>query len=204
MQRYISELVKDAINATALSWLDRVCGMVETIQEKVVTANGTTVKQYPAYRHPGQRGCDAGNNYDRCIPDTKFKSLIYLEADSPNVETTTANYDEYSMRINVVIWCNLTKINPSYYDATAIADELMGSLPDRLTALGAYHTIRLDIVGCSRDTGMINKYSYDEAESQYLIYPFDFSVITLNLRYRRTNNCHGSTVLNPSTCNKYT
>lgn len=204
MQRDICELVKDAINATSLGWLDRVCGMVETIQEKVVTANGTVVKQYPAYRNPRQRGCDAGNSYQRCTPDTKLRSLVYLEAEEPNSEALTANYTEYAMRVNVVVWCNLKQINPVYYDASDIADELMGTLPDRLTASGAYHTIRLDVNGCSRDVGIINKYSYDEAESQYLIYPFDFTIISMMVRFRRTNNCHGSTVLNPSSCKNYT
>jgi len=126
-----------------------------------------------------------------------------MEAEEPSSEAHTTNYDEYNMRVNLILWLNLTRLNPAYEDASDYADELMGELPDRLAASGAYHTIRVDVNGCSRDLGMVNKYSYDEAESQQWIYPFDFTVISINVRFRRTKTCHADTVYNPSTCQFY-
>jgi hypothetical protein len=204
MQRTLTESIKAAVNATGLTWLDKVCGRVETIQEKIITPNGNITKSYPAYRDPNQTGCAAGNNYQRCSPDTKYKSLVYMEASEPVRDLITANYDEYSMSVDIVIWLNLKKLNNTYANASDFADELMAALPDRLNPTGAYNTIRMDQNGCSRDIAIINKYSYDEAESQYLIYPFDITVISLSVKFRRTKNCHKSTALNPSECNKYT
>ena len=204
MQREICEILKAEIEAINLDWFDRVCGMVETISEKVaVVGGGTNVKQYPAYRNAGQRGCNAANDYTRCIPETALRSLLYMEANEPQQTAHTFKYDEFTMRVNIVLWLNLKKLNPSYMDASDFVDELMGNLPKQLANTTPYHTIRLRLASCQRDLGMMTKYSYDEAESQMFIYPFDFSVVSVDITFRRTANCHGTIIYNPSTCNRH-
>ena len=204
MQRAICEILKAEIEALNLSWFDRVYGMVETISEKVPTVGGgVTVKQYPAYRNPGQRGCNAANDYTKCLPETALRSLLYMEANEPQQTAHTFHYDEFNMRVNIVLWLNLKKLNPSYMDASDFVDELMGELPKALTNTTPYHTLRLHLASCQRDLGIVNKYTYDEAENQMWLYPFDFSVVSVDVKFRRTANCHGSIIYNPSTCNRY-
>lgn len=203
MQREICEILKNEINGLSLVWADRVCGMVEQISEKVMTASGTITKIYPAYRNPNQTGCSANQDYTRCLPETSLRSLLYMEAGEPSRTATTYRYDEYTLPIQVVIWVNLIFINPAYHNASFFADELVGELSAIIGDSAPYNTIRLEFVGESRNLGVVSRYSMDEAESQMWLYPFDFTVVSVNIRFRKTRNCHENVALNPSSCKVY-
>jgi hypothetical protein len=203
MQRIICELLKEAIIDTGLAWLDSVNGMVEPLQIKVGGKTSVITKTIPVYRNPSQTGCKKGNDYTECVPRTALKSLVYLEPDNPSNNAHTGRYDEFDMTVKIILWLNLKQLNIAEETAANYADELMGNLPHSLANLSPYNTIRVDIDNCERNLSDVNKYTYDEAESQMWIYPFDFSVISMKIRFRRTNTCHATTVSNPSVCKIY-
>ncbi len=66
-----------------------------------------------------------------------------MEADEPSKEADTHQYQQYNMRINVVLWLNLKQLNPAYTSASDFIDELMGELTSTLPSSAPYHTIRL-------------------------------------------------------------
>lgn len=203
MQRTIADLIKTAIETSGLDWLDVVCGMVEDVKVTAQSGDGTVTKNVPMYRLPGQTQCEAHNDYIAAIPDTSKDSVIYIEADQPNVVTSTSRYDEFQLPLTVVCWVNLKAINQAYTDASLLTDELLSVIPDSLGSSSPYNTIRVDITNVSRDLATVNKYDYNEAENQMWIYPFDFFTISLRITYRRTRACAGSSSLNPSGCKVY-
>jgi len=203
MERQITELLKTVISTSGLTWLDVVCGMVETVQMKATTPDGTVTHAVPAYRQPGQTGCNKGNDYTLCVPDTSDRSIVYIEAERPNVIKVTTHYDEYTLPVTIVGWLNLKQINVAYENASGLVDELLSVIGSSLPNSAPYNTIRVDMTGSSRDLSVVNKYDYNEAENQMWIYPFDFFTIGLNITFRRKHVCHGSTSLDPSACKTY-
>jgi hypothetical protein len=126
-----------------------------------------------------------------------------MQPETPSNVAHTGRYDEFEMNVKVIVWLNLRRLNEAEEVASNYADELMGNLPHSLANLAPYNTIRMDIDNCERNLSDVNQWSYDEAESQMWIYPFDFSVITLKIKFRRTNSCHATTATNPSSCKTY-
>jgi hypothetical protein len=203
MNRQIAELLKTEIATSGLNWLDQVSGMVEPLQNKVKKGDSNIVKTEPVYRKPFQAGCNVNNDYETCIPRTEKKSVIYIEAEDCQRVNETIRYQEYTLKLSVVCWLNLKQINPAYEDAGIFINELLSVVKSSLPNSAPYNTIRVDFGGVKRDLGTVNKYDYDEAETQLWIYPFDFFVAEFDVTFRRYNVCRENVVLNPQSCKTY-
>jgi len=201
--RAITEELKKAIIATSINWLDVVCGVIEPIKVNIQAGESVKSLTIPAYRQPRQMGCKKGNDYTECVPNTEFKSLIYIEAENPSNKIHTTRYEELEMRCKIVCWLNLNEINTIYDNADDLANELLNSLPSMLPNIAPYHSIRLDIDALHRDIGDVNKYDYNEEENQYWIYPFDFFIIDTTITYRRNKNCNNDTSISSRDCKIY-
>lgn len=159
----------------ALPWLETVypvaqIGRVNTDLERSATATrqasaGGLLRYPTVYRNDGK-------TYQVIIaPDRDKASFAFFEREAPYGVATndlTTNSGQFTYALSLVVWLNLPKIDSlRNYDFTEelVQDCLEYGL---LTALDAVTNIAIE----RRQEAVFNKYDYNLAEKQFLLYPY--------------------------------
>lgn len=171
---------------SALNFADVTAGIVTVATKNQMSENGTAIKTFPIY----EQDCTtcATKDYLSLIPDEKYRSIIYFEELS-NTITSQTNYEiKISSDIRLIAWFNLKKIG-----ATVSSDTLLRliaqAIPDTLADFSDIENTRITLTGIpNKAPTLFSQYSYNEAERQYLLFPFDYGVLNYTVTYS-LNKC---------------
>ena len=186
-----------------LNFADRVAGIALPVSRKILDdGNQTVTKVFPVYKNTPEE-CEGGD-YIILTPDDKFKSVIYFEEISSNIESQTNHEYKLIHDIRSVGWFNLKKINKTVESDTLLR-LILQAMPQSLTVI---QETALDVFNVQiRLTGIENKspqlfssYTYDEAETQYLIFPYDYGALRFTVTYSM-NKCVDDITITPN-CGK--
>lgn len=172
---------------SALNFADRVAGIVTAASQKVMAVDNTMVlKTCPIYQNTPVT-CESGD-YILCVPDEKFKSIIYFEEIS-NVIESQSNYDyQMSADVRLVGWFNLKKINQNV-TADTLMRLILQSINENVPEFGGVFNVKIRLTGFENKSPQIfSAYTYDEAETQYLLFPYDYGSLRFTVTYRM-NKC---------------
>lgn len=191
MIRKLGDLIINEISG--LSFVDHIGGIVKELE---VTEEGTTNK-YPNILNTTTL------KHDVFLPETKYKSVIFLE---DNGVTSTGNdnrYNNYEANIRLIAWYNLPKINSTYYDGALLTQTIIYTIPDTLANSDYLTKICIDIVGeVAKTKAIFGKYDFKEDKWQYLNYPYDYAAIDLKVKFSvpRNSSCFDAIVIDPQGC----
>jgi len=171
---------------------DKYAGVVKTIVYNDKALNGSTIKKsFPADCRMSLSACQSGSQYLDLCPDTSKKSVMYFEDAGTRLIKREGNYLYWSASLDLVAWINMPKIgfNGCSYAGIAIMS-IIKQLPVRPFNQGDYHMIEIDFIGEKpKNQNPFSKYSYDEAIDQFLMYPFDYFVLALQVNFRMDLRC---------------
>lgn len=186
---------------TTLNFADRVAGICYPVELPVLSENNTTViKRFPVIENQNKSQCD-GNDYISLIPDDKLKSLIYHELISDRIDEDNDSYQQHTATVRLVAWFNLRNINAALTNCEQLLQLVNNKIPFQIADFGTAYRITCETTDKRiRDKSIFSQWSYEESEKQYLIYPFDFGHLTLQISYR-LNKCAEDIVINPNSCN---
>jgi hypothetical protein len=130
---------------------------------------------------------------------------MYFEDVSKAVLEVNRDYTSMEAVIRLVGWFNLKKINSSLTDADLMLMNVINAIPETYPPLpGAtpyLNRIRVMFAGQEpRSADIFGAYSYDEAEKQYLIYPFDYWAINYRILYSVAPSCVPEVEIIPDPC----
>lgn len=188
---------------TPLIFTDTVAGCVTTISQNVPGLNNKIqVKKFPAYYNDILDLCSNYKTYKDLIPNSKKKSILYFEESGVQGLSSDAHYNYIRANIKLIFWCNLKNINKLYIDSYLLKQAIIKSIPDVLPNIAdRFSFIRATLKGeDKKDVAIFNKYSYNEEEKQYLIYPFDYFSLNYQIDFYENKYCEEQIVLNPETC----
>lgn len=166
----------------ALNFVDKIGGVVYPFQQKRMGEGGQPViKTIPIY----------GNNPTVCVnepyidlvPDDRYKSVVYFEADNENMVTEATHQGQVTTIANLTMigWFNMPKINASLTSAEGMIRAMTSVVLGVWDITGAHCVV--EVTGFRyRDPSIFSEYTYDEAEKQYLIYPFDFGAVEFEVQ----------------------
>ena len=186
---------------TALNFSDRVAGISYILELPVLTDNNQTViKRFPAVQNTNKNQC-ALNDYVELIPDDSLKSLVYFELLSNNIQEENLQYQQYQATVRLTAWFNLRNINENLTNCEQLLQLINNAIPFRLDDFSNTYRITIETSDKRiRDKTIFSAYTYNEAEKQYLIYPFDFGHINLTINYR-VDKCATDITIDPNPCN---
>jgi hypothetical protein len=177
--------VKDA------PYLDRTSGMVQVFERSIENeAGGTTVKKIPVTSSATFQDC--GRKLADMIPNSKCKGMLYFEDGGISSPTPVRAGMQYTSRLRLVCWLNTERITGAanmQLTARAVTD-----LITRLTgnpfncAPFSRVTVKVDAIPV-QDKAIFNKYDYSEADLQYLMSPYEYFGIDLQVTYYVANTC---------------
>ena len=184
-----------------LSFIDKYAGVVRVIKMK--STEGKIIS-FPADCKTTFDECSKGKRYLDLCPDSSKKSLVYLE-DTTGLRQIKKEgaIQSYNAQLNLIGWLNLPKlgVEECSYSALAIAAILKKLSIPRFND-GIFHYIDIKIIGQQPKTlDPFSKYNYDETINQYLMYPYDYFVLALDVDFNFDTRCLKDAMLNePLNC----
>lgn len=188
----------------SLPFVDKYAGAVKVLSYKD-PASDNIVKRFPVDCNMDLENCKKGKRYLDLCPDDKKKSVMYLEDLGIRMVQREGNYTFWRSSFDLVCWLNLPKIG--YQEGCSYSTLAIGGIQKKLLvqqfhALGAYQYITINIIGQRPKTeNPFAKYSYDETVNQFLMYPYDYFVLNLEIDFRMDIRCFKITEIeDPANC----
>lgn len=201
------ELKEILLKDGGVPFVDVIAGMVQTITDKIEGENGIPItKRYPV--------SDDTNIADNCqfsperilTPDSRKKGLIYFEDYGTRpINKSNSGTFYYKSKLRMVVWLNRARITGDRY--SQITGAGVTYLLDKLKAgeyygnIGFYQRFKVDVESIEpQESAIFNKYTYNEADLQYLRPPFEFFAINLSVEYGINKRCINQIEIKDKVC----
>jgi len=127
----------------------------------------------------------------RLVPDSDLTSLMYWEVGSdPSVVEDHNGYDIMEAQLKLVCWYNYQKVDPDMYDPSYLIAEIKSQIPFKIGNFECLVAVTCSLAGEERNDGSIfTQYTYNDPESQFFKYPYDYFVLTFDIGYRVVRGC---------------
>ncbi|HBR22853.1 MAG TPA: hypothetical protein DD713_09975 [Nitrospiraceae bacterium] len=189
MNNKIANILKDQISD--LTWIDKIAGLVQTLNFRQKTGDNITEKSYPISCDISEDACLKGAYQDLC-PNSKKKSILYFEDKGVVLDRMEGNRMYYVSSLRLVCWLNLQLIQ----DEGCIKDVTgCGTSGDYvIEVIKKFNYVPFDVGGLymimiqppsqvERSVEIFSKYSYNEEALQYLLFPFDYFSLDIETRF---------------------
>lgn len=180
-----------------LPYIDRKSGIVQVISKKIkVSDSEFVIKKYPVSTIADLASCQNNTNaytaYDM-IPNSKLKGLLYFEDNGTTILGRRSSSQQYNSNMRLVCWLNTKNIKGTGADLT-LGAKVMNNLIQLLTASSfnsePFINILVKVTKIPEmNADIFSPYTYDETVTQYLMSPFDFFAIDLNISFYLPRNC---------------
>lgn len=198
----INTIVKNIIPyLEALNFSEVVGGIATTIsQNKPIKDNKIIVKKFPAYYNENKTTCSASDYID-LVPNSNKRSIIYFENNGIKISPINGNIIECVADVRLLCWANLKKINDTFINADMLKLLVIQAMPVSLSNVFPYSFIRIELTGEeTKNVSIFSKYTYNEEEKQYLIYPFDYFALNYEISFYVGINCIDPILISPAVC----
>ena len=180
-----------------LNFSEIVGGLSTTITKPIDNKGSTINKRFPVYY---DKALNTGDYID-LTPDSDYKSIMWFVDSGSNVTQPQDKYISMVYTVRLFMWFNLKKINKTLIDTSALVPLVMAQIPNSMNKTGYATAIRIRPTSFpSKNATLFSGYDFNEPDKQYLIYPFDYSVIDYQINFNIPINCIDDIILNPSTC----
>lgn len=202
MQKELSRVLRNKL--TGLPFVDVLAGLAQTVttEEANQETGAKIVKRFPVSYDVLGKECE-GTEIS-LIPDSDRKSIIYFEDFGIATNGRLHGQTQYISNLRLICWMNRANLVGGHY--VPIAGRCMSSMIDIFVGKNPEHVdmfIRLAISVARiqpQDAGLFNRYTYNEADRQYLRPPFEFFGIDLSCTYQVPAKCLGAINWNLEQC----
>lgn len=178
MNQTIANIIKAYIEC--LDFVDKIAGLVQTVFLNITDESGVKVqKSFPVSCTTTVDDCKNGL-YNDLTPDSKYKTVIYFEDGGVTFNRREGNFICYTSRLKLVCWINVGKNEacPDGVPCTQGAEfikQIICQLPEHPVNISPFARVYPVVVSEDiRSNSIFSKYTYNEKQSQYLMYPFDY------------------------------
>jgi hypothetical protein len=198
----IRKIVKEILPyLSVLNFSETVAGCVTTLSvNRPAKDNKVVIKKYPVYINTNKDVCD-NSDYIALVPNSDKKSIIYFEENGIRSKMINNNLIEITANVKLIFWCNLKRINSTFTDAELLKLNIIKAIPDTIANIFPYSFVRINYIGeDAKNVSIFSKYTYNEEEKQYLIYPFDYFALNYEILFQVGKNCVEDIVISPAEC----
>ena len=195
MNNTIANIIKAKIED--LDFVDKIAGLVSTVYMNITDENGVKVqKAYPVACDVTAEDCKQGAYNDLC-PDSKYKTVIYFEDRGVSFDRREGKFIYYKSNLRLVCWINIAKINSDCcHDGTDcsmsadIIKEIICAMPEHPTNISPFAMVYPVITSQEiRSNSIFSQYTYNEKQTQYLLFPFDYFALNIETDFAVCQNC---------------
>jgi hypothetical protein len=178
---------------TDAAYLDRTSGIVQVLRRMdQISQDGPLIEKRIPYAHDASL-IDNTVSGNAMIPNSAFKSCLYFEDQGISKVSAGTRGITYDSRMRLVCWMNMRLAFGDYNTAkTAL---VMADIISRLTTVRNFNSGFFSTLNCSvtnipaQNAAIFQDYDYSEVEAQYMMPPFDFFALELNIRFTVPQEC---------------
>ena len=207
MNKELSVILRDKI--ADAPYLERLSGLVQVF-EKTIAVDGeagrTIKKKIPVTSFATFQECESNNQAQvAMVPNSKYKGILYFEDGGINTPTPSRGGMQYISRLRLVCWLN-TKLITGQTDmslTTRVIADILGRFAGNPFNVSPFTKIAVKVANIpAQDKSIFSPYDYSEAETQYLMAPFEYFALDLNISYTIPFLCVTdiSVTEDPNTC----
>lgn len=191
MTNEIGEIIKSKL--ADLSFIEKLAGVVKIMNTTAMDANNRSVrKSFPIACNMTYEDCSVKGMYMDLVPNSKVKSIVYLEDQGIRKLNNNGANKVYQATYLLVGWLNLKKLGITDCSGSgkAVAN-ILRVLDLKPFNSGIYLKIQIEDLGQNAaSNNPFAKYTYDEDKTQYLMYPYDYFSIPLQVTFEiNTSTC---------------
>lgn len=195
MNRAISYKLAQLLSADLSGFIDRFGGLVQIAEKEVVGDAKTKVDKFPIADQHIINGteCSVNGANISFIPDSTLKGISYFEDAGITPGLFRAGLQQFTSRLRLVLWLNPQKFQASVaqnismqVQSTAFATLLAVRSKNYGGLLGV--TVSINKIQ-PQDSSIFSKYTYNAAQSQYLLLPYQFMAFDLDINFRIKPGC---------------
>ena len=181
MNNIIANILKSRIET--IDWSEKVAGLVQTANIRVKNGESITDKSYPISCNVSYEACIKGT-YDQLAPDSKKKSIMYFEDRGVSFVEREGNRMKFRSSLRLVGWLNLCLIDDSCGVSGNYVIDVIKALPSKPFSTADFISIAITSISqVERSVDIFSRYTYNEQATQYLMYPFDYFALDLEMEY---------------------
>jgi len=131
-------------------------------------------------------------------PDSTKKSIMYFEQNgAPNVVEDHNEWYGVEATLSLVCWFNYQEVDPDMYDPAYLEAQIVSAIPFKLGSFECLTAVTCAFAGQDHNDGSIfTKYTYNEPESQFFKYPYEYFVLNFDISYRVVRVCDENDIEN--------
>lgn len=188
MNQTVANILKDYLEDCDCDFVDKIAGLVQTVHLNISNQDGTkTEKTFPVSCNFTAEDCKQGL-YNDLTPDSKYKTVIYFEDGGVSFNERKGNFVYYTSTLKLVCWINTILYKADWCGqgvpctvGAEIIKKIICCFPSQPVTITPYVRFLPTIVSEDiRSNSIFSKYTYNELQTQYLLYPYDF--FALNIR----------------------
>lgn len=173
-----------------LPFVDKYAGVVRTLSYTDTVEGKVIKKTFPASAQITLQACESGRYRDLC-PDSNKKSVLYLEDKGARYISDEGPKKFWRASYQLVCWLNLPKLGYTSTEYSSIAIQgILSKFPVTPFNSGIYQRIKINTQAQqAKNINPFVKYTYEETINQFLMYPFDYFVLDLEVDFIVNKNC---------------
>lgn len=182
----IKEFLKD------LTFIDRLAGVVRVITKTDIVEKRKVISKFPVACDVSPEECVTSDKYFDLVPDSSKGCIVYLEDLGVIFRGQDGGKQVYKAKYKLVGWVNNAKLG---YEDCSVTGKIIASIINVFPVVpfndGIYLSGSVVVQGQEPKTGQnpFAKYSYDEKISQYLLYPFDYFSLFIDVNFTINKKC---------------
>ena len=175
-----------------LPFIDKYAGVVKVITYNQPTDDGKVLKKiFPVSCRLSQEDCvTSGQHLDLC-PDSKKKSVLYLEDKYVRFIKRDGDIFYFQASFDLICWLNIPLLGLS--DCTISSKAILSTINSLVSQpfnSSIYQRVSISPLGEEGKTrNPFAKYTYDETINQFLMHPYDYFILPINVDFAINKKC---------------
>lgn len=175
-------------------FIDKLAGVVKTITKSDIGQNNTRVsKTFPVACGTSYTDCNNPSIYTDLVPNSNLGCIVYFEDLGVRLISEDGHKRNWKGSYRLVGWINQKKLG---YNDCSITGQVVNTIINQFpksffNVTGSiYQKCSIEVLGQDpKSTNPFAKYSYDEDKTQYLMHPFDYFSIQVDINYTVDSRC---------------
>ena len=197
MNQTVANIIKGYIEDCRCSFVDKIAGLTSVVYMNVLDEAGNKVqKSYPVSCDVTADDCKSGL-YNDLTPDSKYKTIIYFEDGGVSFNSRQGNFICYTSNLKLICWINIPKLYdevcPDGEPCTAsagIIKKILCCLPEFPAYANPFSRFYPVVTSQEiRSNSIFSKYTYNELQTQYLMYPYDYFALNIQTTFCVCMDC---------------
>jgi hypothetical protein len=189
MNEIIANAIKYYLLAQGYEFIDKIGGLIRPISfDARNSENANDTITLPVSCDYSPETCNQ-EQLTEFVPDESYLSVIYFEGNAINYRDLNSKYYEGNTNLRLVCWLNMPKLGTIECNSSIdIIQQIISEIPKTLTIANMIN-VRISTGAIEKNNSIFSAYTYDEKATQYLMPPFDYFAININVQFWLARAC---------------